>query len=527
VAEPLQAGVSTAFPLATEAATRILQLGGNAVDAAVAAGWALSVCEPSASGVGGQAMVLLHAADGGIRVIDGHSHAPRRVSELTVSREQQRRGHRSCTIPSMPATLQYVHRKYGRLAWRQVLAPATSIAEQGYAITPLQHRQTRWVANALREDPAACAFFLRGGEPPRVGEIVRQPQLAETLHRIAESGADDFYHGSLARDVADDMRDHGGLMDEEDLARFSGPVERPPLSIEYRGLEVVTVPPPGGGLQLLLALKLMERLLPSGAEPSPEDWYAAIALSTYGAFRARELSPVTADEMTRSREAELLGEKRVAAMADALRRASPPHAVAGEEPGDTTHLTVADAEGNVVALTQSIQSVFGAKVANEKLGFLYNNYLRTCPRRPHPSRLAPNSPSRSNASPVLVLANARNGRRPVLALGSAGSRRITSSLLQVTSNVIDRGMTVHEALDAPRVHALLSGKIWVEKRLAIPSLVERLGERFPEVIMKGRYSFAMAAVHALQFRPDATLAGADPRRDGAAAVLPRAKDTRS
>jgi gamma-glutamyltranspeptidase/glutathione hydrolase len=198
---------------------------------------------------------------------------------------------------------------------------------------------------------------------------------------------------------------------------------------------------------------------------------------------------------------------------------------AAEEPGDTTHLTVADAEGNVVALTQSIQSVFGAKVANAKLGFVYNNYLRTCPRHPHPAQLGPNSLSRSNACPVLVLANALGGRRPVLALGSAGSRRITSSVLQVTSNVVDRGMTVQDAIAAPRVHALLSGKVWLENRIARPSVVERLGRRFSSIVVKGAYSFSMAAVHALQFLPHATLAGADPRRDGAGAVLPHVKET--
>jgi gamma-glutamyltranspeptidase/glutathione hydrolase len=181
---------------------------------------------------------------------------------------------------------------------------------------------------------------------------------------------------------------------------------------------------------------------------------------------------------------------------------------------------VADADGNVVALTQSIQSVFGAKVANAKLGFLYNNYLRTCPRHPHPSQLGPSCRARSNASPTLVLERTEAGSRPLLALGSAGSRRIISSLLQVTSNVVDRGMAIDEALDAPRVHALLSGRVWMESRIILPGLVEWLRRRFLEVVTKGPRSFAMGAVHALQFRPGETRAGADPRRDGAAAVLP-------
>ena len=472
-------------------------------------------------------MALLRTADGRMRVIDGHSYAPRRVSVATVTKEQQQRGHRSCTIPSAPATLQHLHRKYGRLAWLEVLAPATTIAQEGFAITPLQRKQAGWVKEALRGDRAACELFLRSGEAPAVGETLRQPRLAATLERIASAGAEDFYRGELARDIADDMRAHGGLLDEEDLASFSGPIEREPLCSTFRGLEVVTVPPPGGGLQLLVALKLLERLTPLAADPTPDAWYAAIALATYGAFRARELDPVLPEEMTSSVGRRLLGDERIAELLHLLQRSPSPEAAACEEPGDTTHLTAADAEGNVVALTLSIQSVFGAKVANEKLGFLYNNYLRTCPRDPHPFQLAPRCLSRSNASPVLILANAGGERRPVLALGSAGSRRITSSLLQVTSNVVDRGMSIEEAIDAPRVHALLNRKVWVESRIASSELTRSLRPYFTRFVTKAPYSFAMGAVHALELHPGATLPGADPRRDGAGAVLPVPTDVRA
>jgi gamma-glutamyltranspeptidase/glutathione hydrolase len=496
--EPFQAAASTAHPLATDAALAILRRGGNAVDAAVAAGFALSVCEPSASGIGGQATALVRLSSGEVRVVDGHSCAPRRASPSTIGPHEQKRGHRSCTIPSMPATLQHLHGRYGRLPWGEVLAPAAYIAQHGFALSDLQRRQAGWVAKPLRQDPAASAIFLRDGEPPPAGWILRQPRLAETLHRMAELGADDLYRGSLARDVADDMRAHGGLMDEEDLARFSGPVEREPVGATYRGLDVVTVPAPGGGVQLLVALELLEHLLPLGGAGPLEEWYRAVALSIYGAFEARE--------------------------ALAFAAAGRPTAI--EEPGDTTHLTVADAEGNVVALTQSIQSVFGAKVANAKLGFLYNNYLRTCPRHPHPSRLAPGCRPRSNASPALVLERTDAGSRPVLALGSAGSRRITSSLLQVMSGVLDRGMAIQEAIAAPRLHALLSGRAWMESRIDLPGLEAWLRRHFLEVVTKGAYSFAMGAVHALEFRPSATRAGADPRRDGTAATLPRAEEAR-
>jgi gamma-glutamyltranspeptidase / glutathione hydrolase len=517
VRPPFQPAVSTAFPLATDAACEVLRAGGNAADAAVAAGFALAVCEPSASGLGGQATALLRQADGTVRVVDGHSHAPRGASEESVSEEQQRRGRRSSTVPSMPATLGHLHRRYGRLGWARVLAPAVSLAERGYAITPLQQKQIGWVARWLREDPAAAAIFLRDGQPPPAGALLHQPRLAATLQRLAVAGADDFYRGALARDVAEDMRAGGGLLDEEDLARFAGPVERAPLRARYRGLEVVTAPPPGGGLTLAVALALLERLAPPGADCAPDAWYEAVALAVYGAFRAREEQPLGSDELGPEQVGELLGEERIGRLARALAGAARLGGAAAEEPGDTTHLSVADGEGNVVALTLSIQSVFGAKVANAKLGFLYNNYLRTCPRHAHPARLGPGSPSRSNAAPTLVLGPRG---RPLLALGSAGSRRITSSLVQVVSNVVDRGMLVDEAIAAPRVHALLSGTVWLESRAATAPLLERLGARFTKVVTKVPYSFGMGAVHGLQLFAGAALAGADPRRDGAGAVLP-------
>src|SRR3954471_11575173 len=166
------AAVCTAFPRATDAAVRILEEGGNAVDAAVAAAWALSVCEPSASGAGGQTTLLISRAGGETRVIDGHSHAPRRACEDTISHDEQQRGRKSCTIPSTPATLHYAHRKYGRSSWARVLAPARAIAEGGFAITPLQRKQTEWVVKWLRQDRATSEIFLREGRPPDAGEIL-------------------------------------------------------------------------------------------------------------------------------------------------------------------------------------------------------------------------------------------------------------------------------------------------------------------------------------------------------------------
>jgi len=514
-----QAAVATAFPLATEAAFEILREGGNAIDAGAAAAWALCACEPSASGLGGQTILLLRLADGKMLVIDGHSRAPAAASPCSITAQEQRIGHRATTVPSTPAVLDYAQRKYGALTPGRVMAPAIRIAEDGYAITPLQHRQARVVAGKLRG--AASELFLRQGSPPPVGDIFRQPALAAALRRLATCGVEDFYRGGIARLIAEDMRAHGGLITEQDLAECVLPLEREPISVNYRDHRVFTVPPPGGGVQLLLGLQVLERLGP--AAPPDIDWYEKVALTTSAVFRDREQRGSKLEDpaafrngcMLTGSSARLLAAEIAAGTCD--RRHGPG---ASEEPGDTTHLSVSDRQGNVVLLTQSIQSVFGAKVAHPKLGFLYNNYLYTCPRHPHPFALARNCQPRSNAAPTLVLRNRAHTMTPLLGLGSAGSRRIISSILQVVSHVIDGNGEIADAVAAPRIHGLSSGKVWIERSASSNALIAKLRERFGKPVLKSRHSFAMGSVQALHFLSSGAVSGAaDPRRDGTAIAL--------
>lgn len=516
------AAAATAFPEATEAALEILRAGGNAVDAAVAAAWTLSVCEPSASGLGGQTTLLVYHANGTVRIIDGHSHAPAAVSPNSVSRRQQRVGHRACTIPSTPATLAYAQRKYGVLLPARALDPAIRTAEDGFGITQLQRRQIRWVVGDLRKHGATADLLLLNGEPPPVGHIFRQPRLAGTLRRLATQGVEDFYHGNMAHAIAEDMRRHGGLISTNDLSAFALPVEREPLWVSYRGLRAVSVPPPGGGVQLFLALKVLEQLLPPDNALDSAAWYEAIALATYAAWRERERGPISPAALTPSVRSWLFSEERIRQVATGIREENlADHRTrVAEGPGDTTHLTVADRDGNVVALTQSIQSVFGAKVANPQLGFVYNNYLCTCPRRQHPYGLSGNCMPQSNAAPTLVFQDSSRGCVPMLALGGAGSRRITSALLQVISSVVDRGRAVDEAVATPRIHALLSRKVWIEEPAADPELIANLLGRFAEVRIMPARSYKLGAVQALLCSPEGKVqAAADPRRDGTAGSI--------
>jgi gamma-glutamyltranspeptidase/glutathione hydrolase len=516
-----EGAITTAFPLATEAGLEILRAGGNAIDAAAAAAWTLCVCEPGASGLGGQTVLLVRFADGRTRFIDGHSRAPVAASLDTIKAGEQRRGYRSCTIPSTPATLDWVQSKYGVLSRERVMAPAIHVAEEGYAITPLQHRQIRWVAGYLRASPIG-ALFLHGGLPPDVGCAFRQPELAATLRRLADLGADDFYRGEIARLIADDMRACGGLITEEDLASCGPPAQLDPVSTLYRGHRILSAPPPGGGLQLLLAFNLLGQTSARGIDASNDDWREAIALAASAVFRERELHPLAPEDFTPQVRRSRLSEEYARQVADGMRDQRPIAANArdgAEEPGDTTHLSVFDRDGNIVMLTQSIQSLFGAKVGPAKLGFLYNNYLCTCPRLPHPYALGPRCRPRSNMAPTLVLHGSTG--RPLLALGAAGSRRIISAILQVVSGVIDRGLDIAEAVAAPRIHGLASRNVWIEKPAASEAMLARLRARGRMPIVKSRLNYALGSVNALQLAADESLKGAaDPRRDGLAEVLP-------
>jgi gamma-glutamyltranspeptidase/glutathione hydrolase len=525
--------VATAFPSASEAAVEILRAGGNAIDAAVAAAWALAVCEPSSSGLGGQTTLLIRFADGRTLVVDGYSRAPAAVSTKRVSGKQQQKGYRACTIPSTPATLEYARRRYGVLPRSKVMEPAIRLAEDGYAITRLQRRQTKWCLKDLLASSATAGLFLEQGRPFRVGDIFRQKELAATLRRLADVGVEDFYRGQTARAIAEDMARNGGLITEKDLADHTGPVECGALSVSYRDYQVVSVPPPGGGLQVLLGLKILEKLTGNDPGLEADKWYEVLSETTCAVFLERERLVVHPRDLTPSLLKWLLSDEHASEIAGRIGAACghSPGKADTEEPGETTHLCTVDGSGNAVALTQSIQSLFGAKVANGQLGFLYNNYLCTCKRRRHPYQLGSSCIPQSNIAPTLVLRNglcgeaqsrggAGRGAGYLLVLGAAGSRRITSAILHVISGVVDRGMSLEEAVSLPRIHGLLSRKAHIERPAAAESLLTRLEKRFRKIRIRAPHSYSMGGVQAIQFGNDRTLTGvADPRRDGTAAGI--------
>lgn len=515
--------VASAFPEATSAGVAMLEAGGNAVDAACAVTFALAVCEPQASGLGGHAYGLMHR-DGRTVAIDGSGRAPSLAHRDRITPGALRVGHQGTTVPSLPATYGWLHRNYGRLPWAMVLEPAIRIAREGYAITRLQHDLQVRELDRLREAPggSGARYFLRDGRDPYdAGDRFRQPDLAATLEEIARGGVTVFYQGDIAARVDADMREHDGFLRAEDLALIPWPVERKPLARRYRGLLVKTMPPPGAGRTLLFVLMMLGQLKRSFLAGHSPDRYHFLAETFRKAFLQRMDRPFDANTFPQVRDKRMLSRafarELALSIAGDMDATLPMRDVVGEEIGETTHFAVMDADGDALTMTQSIELVYGAKVAAAGLGFLYNNYMLAfeLDNPAHPYYLRPNAVPWSSASPTIVF---RKGA-PWLATGSPGSERIFSAVTQFLSGVIDGSATIAAAMEAPRLHCSIGGRIDLERARFPADVPAHLGRLGYEVREREPYAFYLGCIQAVLRRQtgDGFQGVADVRRDGTAA----------
>ena len=499
--------VATAHTVATEAGAEMLRRGGNAVDAAVAAAFALGVCEPAASGLGGQTMMLVYSAKTRKTIaLDGSSHAPSRATPEKLLEGERLRGYRSTTVPSTPATLGYALEHYGTLEIAQVLEPSIAAAENGCEITELQYFLTKREIKPLRAGTAAPFFLREGRRAYRVGELHRQPVLAGTLRRLAKYGVESFYQGRIARLIHEDMARHDGFIRRDDLALIPWPIERKPVSCQFEDLRIRTMPPPGAGRTLVEMLNLLSNFTPAERDPDTPRGAVLLAKVIRQAFRDRRDRPFDANFYAQVPDKKMLSADHAASISEVIRAEI-------EGRGETTHLSVMDRFGNAAALTQSIERVYGSCSATPELGFLYNDYMSAFDYQDikHPYYLRPNAAPWASVAPTIVF----RGGRPWLVIGSPGSERITPAIVQVLLRLGTRSPFV--AVDAPRLHCSLSGAVALEAarmRDDIPEALERHGF---EVDVREPYSFYLGCVQ-LVIREGQEFTGvADPRRDGAAA----------
>lgn len=541
--------VSTAFPDATRAGASMLRRGGNAVDAACAAALALCVCEPQASGLGGQSLALVHV-DGRTVAVDGSSRAPSlactRAFRGPAAAAGRLVGYAASTVPSTVAAIGHLSERYGRLEWADVVAPAARIARRGYRITPLQSRLQADSAEAFMAVPSrsGARYFMRDGEAPHVpGDLFVQDDLARTLEDIASGGYRSFYTGETAERIGEDMRRNGGLVRADDLRMVPVPAERRPASGRHgRGLRIAAMPMPAAGGAVLFALAVMRRLRRPLLHPAPPESHLYAAGAVRAALARREDALAgweggagaggdgDGGDCDAGRRERLAGEAARAIRAGAGRGGRPAaaaKAAAAESPaaddgsGETTHLSAMDKEGNAVGITQSIELVYGSKAAASGLGFLYNNYMSAYETADasHRHYLRPNTAPRTCAAPCIVF----RGARPWIVAGSPGSSRIVSAVSLFLSRVVDGGADMGSAVRMPRIHCSPDGAVSIEDdgggpRGATAAAAERLRRAGYAVDVREGRSFYMGAIHAVMRRQagEGFQGVAEVRRDGTA-----------
>ncbi len=506
VAASKQGMIATQHWEASAAGAEVLAAGGNAIDAAVAAAFALGVCEPAASGLGGQTMMLIHlATDRRTFALDGSSRAPHRALPASLTKAEQRRGHRATTLPSTPAVLSYALETYGKLDLAAAITPAIRLAEKGYKVSSLQERLTRRGLKHLRNGSAAQFFLKEGRSPYKAGEIFQQPVLARTLRRLRTAGCEDFYTGRIASQIEQDMRANDGLLHLDDLAQIPWPIDRKPVSGRFEGMRIFTFPPPGAGRTLLEILNLLGQFPERLRQPDTPEGALALAEVIRRANLDRQDRPYDPNFYPQVDERGMLSEEYSRRVARQIRTRL-------KTSGETTHLSVMDSEGNAVALTQSIEQVFGSFEASPKLGFLYNNYMSAFEYEDitHPYHMRPAAPPWASVAPTIVM----RGSRPYVVLGSPGSERIASSVAQVLMRL--KKQSLADAVTAPRMHCSLAGEVRLEAsrmRSDIPSKLRSRGYTVKEL---EPFAFYLGCIQAVMRQGDTMIGVADLRRDGAA-----------
>jgi gamma-glutamyltranspeptidase/glutathione hydrolase len=480
VAGAQDCGIASAHPLASRAGCEILQSGGNAFDASVAVAAALAVVEPFSSGLGGGGFMLLHRGSDNLEVfVDARETAPGNVTPAYYLGEDGKprgrlslEGPTAAGIPGTPAAIDWVSARYGRLPLSRSLAPAIRLAEEGFAADARYAAATTSREAALRNDSNAARIFLDGGKAVAVGYLVKQPQLALTLRRLAKQGRGGFYSGDTARNMVEAVRSGGGLWELTDLKNYKV-IEREPMRFSYRGARITTAPlPSSGGLVLAQSLFILEPIDLMSLSEADRTHYVVEAMRRGYHDRARFMGdPAFVKIPARLAMRDYALKRGTSIKPD---RATPSNelaaASAATEGEDTTHFSIVDAEGNRVAATLSVNGVFGSGFVAGDSGVLLNNHMDDFSLAPGEANLyglqgnaanaiAPGKRPLSSMSPTFV-----EDQRGVLVLGSPGGSRIISMVLLGILDYVDQAETdLKRLVGAPRLHhQYLPDRIQVE-----------------------------------------------------------------
>lgn len=520
-------------PEPTEAGADILRAGGNAVDAAVACALVQGVVDPLMCGIAGFGSCGIYMPGKKFHgYIDAHAPAPLAARpdmwEHLIEGEARDGygfilkgrvndiGYQSICAPANLRMYHDAQREHGVLPWEQVVEPAIHWAENGWSVRPHVHY---WWSDEgamgrapnherLSFTPAARALYCRDdGSPKRVGDFVRNRDYGRTLRAIAKGGADAFYVGEIAEAIIADMEKHGGLITREDLRTWTTN-RNEPLWGMYRGYDVSTNRPPGGGVMLIEMLNILEQFDLASMEHNSPEYLRVVSEAMKRATIDKDLH--VGDPKFVDVPIDRLNAKDYArTMAEEIRKgvkARVPRFNSGAPRKDTTQVSVIDKDGNCVSMTHSLGMPSG--VVTDGLGFMYNGCMGVFD--PRPGRAGSIAPGKARFSSVVPSIFFKDGR-PNLIIGAPGATQIAMGVLQVSLNALDFDMTMVEAVSAPRFSAT-SDAIDVSNR--IPRGTQRALEGMGYEVIRNTYTFGFAAVHAIRVHPDGLDGGADPGHDG-------------
>ena len=478
--EPVRAPhamVASTERVASQIGVDVMKRGGNAVDAAVAVAFALAVVYPSAGNLGGGGFMMIRQSDGTATAIDYREMAPAAATrdmyigtdgQLIKGDGSSLVGYRAPGVPGTVAGMAFALKKYGsgKLTWTDLIEPARKLAADGFAVTHRMEKTLQDNEKSLSPFEDSRRIFLRDGKLYREGEILRQPELAATLARIQKKGPREFYEGATARLIPEDMERHHGLITRDDLRGYT-PRERVPLRGSYRGFGIVSMPPPSaGGAVLLEMLNILEGFDLKKLQPFSSEYYHLLVEAMRRAYADRaeylgdaDFGPVPVEGMIdkayAERQRSTINPERASSSSE-IGAGKP----AGYESKQTTHFTVVDPAGNAVSNTYTLNDSFGSGVVARGTGVLLNNEMDDFTSKPgvpnlygaiqsERNAIAPRKRPLSSMTPTFVL---RPDGSLYFAIGSPGGVTITNTVLQVITGVIDQGMNLQTAIDAPHIH---------------------------------------------------------------------------
>ncbi|HKM98296.1 MAG TPA: gamma-glutamyltransferase [Buttiauxella sp.] len=522
--------VASQDSLATQVGVDILKQGGNAVDAAVAVGFALAVTHPQAGNIGGGGFMMLRTKDGKTTAIDFREMAPEKASrdmfldaQGNADSKKSLTSHLASGTPGTVAGFSMALEKYGTLPLNKVIQPAIKLAQEGFTVNDALAEDLKiYGAEVLPNHPNSKAIFWKAdGAPLQKGDKLLQTNLAKSLEMIAENGPDAFYKGAIADQIAEEMANNGGLISKVDLANYKA-VERTPISGDYRGYQIFSMPPPSsGGIHIVEILNILENF--------------DLAKYGFGSANAMQLT-AEAEKYAYADRSEYLGDpdfvkvpwqaltskayaKSLAEQID-INKARPsseikPGTLAPYESNQTTHFSVVDKDGNAVAVTYTLNTVFGSGIVAGNTGILMNNQMDDFSAKPgvpnvyglvggDANAVGPHKRPLSSMSPTIVVKDGKTW----LVTGSPGGSRIITTVLQMVMNTIDYGMNVAEATNAPRFHhQWLPDALRVEKGFS-PDTLNLLKDKGQKVEVKE----VMGSTQSIMVGTDGMLYGAsDPR----------------